>query len=273
MSEEQILDSELENNILDCFKDAICINANRIYDSCSNKDCIENLPIYFPDCVQPLINRATNVKAQHIDVLHANLDVEPVPFNKGFYSIDITIYFKIKLSVIEPSIYRPTKVNGLTMCSKKVILYGGEGNVKTFSSYCSQNTKINSHDLEVRNLPKAIIQLSKPITLNLQLISLQNNCCLPTPHQLSIPKNIAEMFEGEFNCCIPEKIIYISIGLFSITQLERNSQIMVPIYDFCIPNKDCNCSTDSPCDLFKKIQFPTEEFFPPSIEQNKNINN
>ena len=28
-------------------KEAVCINAGRIYDSCSDKDCLEDLRVYF----------------------------------------------------------------------------------------------------------------------------------------------------------------------------------------------------------------------------------
>ena len=43
----------------------------------------------------------------------------------------------------------------------------------------------------------------------------------------------------------------------------------IPAYDFCIPRKECVTSTDDPCDLFSRIEFPTEEFFPPrTIEEN-----
>ncbi|MBP0979822.1 MAG: hypothetical protein J6C55_04195 [Oscillospiraceae bacterium] len=275
MSNEQVLNSDPENNYqnnFECFKDAICINANRVYDSCSDKDCIENLPIYFPDSSQPLINRAINIKIKSIDVIHTNLDVERVPFNQGFFSVDITFYFKIKLSVIEPSICHPTLVDGLAMFSKKVILYGSEGNIKTFSSNSSNtqdfnNNYYNKFDID-SSLPQATIQISKPISLSTQLINLQNNCCLPEEKQFNIPKCIENLFDGEFCCAPPEKIIYITIGIFSIIQLERKTQIMIPIYDFCVPNKECDCSTDSPCELFKKIKFPTNEFFPPSLEEN-----
>ena len=29
-----------------CFKEAVCINAQRIYDSCSDKDCLEDLQVF-----------------------------------------------------------------------------------------------------------------------------------------------------------------------------------------------------------------------------------
>jgi hypothetical protein len=36
--------------------------------------------------------------------------------------------------------------------------------------------------------------------------------------------------------------------------------------DFCIPEKECTpVGEDDPCKLFKKMKFPINEFFPPSI--------
>ncbi|MEG2429651.1 MAG: hypothetical protein RSA99_04635, partial [Oscillospiraceae bacterium] len=57
----------------------------------------------------------------------------------------------------------------------------------------------------------------------------------------------------------------ISIGLFSIVQLERTVQMMIPVYDFCIPEKECVSTTDDPCEMFKKIKFPVNDFFPPKL--------
>ena len=50
--------------------------------------------------------------------------------------------------------------------------------------------------------------------------------------------------------------------------MERASQIMIPAYDFCIPDKESSrsdTSTEDPCSLFQKIKFPTDEFFPPKL--------
>ena len=53
-------------------------------------------------------------------------------------------------------------------------------------------------------------------------------------------------------------------------QIERNVQMVVPACDFCVPNKKCTSATDDPCDLFSKIEFPTEEFFPPRMQPSEN---
>ena len=40
--------------------------------------------------------------------------------------------------------------------------------------------------------------------------------------------------------------------------------MLIPAYDFCIPDKECTCETDDPCETFRKIDFPLEQFFPPN---------
>ena len=58
--------------------------------------------------------------------------------------------------------------------------------------------------------------------------------------------------------------LYVTLGQFSIIRLERDTQLLIPAYDYCVPEKDCQCSTqDDPCTVFSQIRFPIEEFFPP----------
>ena len=56
-----------------------------------------------------------------------------------------------------------------------------------------------------------------------------------------------------------------------MVQLERNAQILVPACNYCIPTKECAVSVeDNPCDIFNRIEFPTNEFFPPQLHNNIN---
>lgn len=57
--------------------------------------------------------------------------------------------------------------------------------------------------------------------------------------------------------------MYVTIGLFTIVQITRNVQMMIPASDFCVPEKECVPTSDNPCDLFRRIDFPMGEFFPP----------
>ncbi len=57
--------------------------------------------------------------------------------------------------------------------------------------------------------------------------------------------------------------VYVTIGLFTIVQIVRSVQMLIPAYDFCVPEKECVTTSDNPCELFRRIDFPTNEFFPP----------
>ena len=66
------------------------------------------------------------------------------------------------------------------------------------------------------------------------------------------------------NCRENQRKVYVSLGLFTIIKLERNVQLLIPAYDFCIPEKECvSSSPDDPCEIFANISFPVDEFFPP----------
>ena len=55
--------------------------------------------------------------------------------------------------------------------------------------------------------------------------------------------------------------------MFSIVQLEREVPMMIPVYDYCVPDKECVATADDPCELFRKIKFPVNEFFPPRLTE------
>ena len=78
----------------DC-SNAVCIDAMRVYDSCSDKDCINDLRVYFTDAVQAQVDNAVNVRLKDAEVLTVVTNLEPVPFNKGFYSVSIKFYVKV----------------------------------------------------------------------------------------------------------------------------------------------------------------------------------
>lgn len=67
-----------------CFKEAVCIDASRVYDSCGDKDCLEDLRVYFSPASQAVIDQAAQVRMRNVDVLVVYLGLEPVPFHKGF---------------------------------------------------------------------------------------------------------------------------------------------------------------------------------------------
>ncbi len=172
----------------------------------------------------------------------------------------MTFFFDVKLDVFFAPAAVPVCVSGLSIFSKKVVLYGSEGNVKIYSSDFSFK-ELDTQNMPVKNLPRAIVQVADPVALSAKVCESKKSH-KPECH---IPDCICKRYGGEFVCSNQTKDVYVTIGLFTIVQIERNVQMMVPAYDFCIPEKECNTSTDNPCELFGKIDFPINEFFPPKM--------
>lgn len=244
-----------------CFKEAVCIDAGRIYDSCSDKDCLADLQVFFTDRVQPVIDNAINVKCKEVEIITVYLDVEPVPFNKGFYSVDITFFFQVTLGVYTSPAMPAATVTGVAAFSKKVILYGSDGNVRVYSSTDSRNC--NEHDNT--NMPKASVHVVDPMCLDTKLVEYCPGRALECG--VNLPASICSRFDGDFSCCKPQKVVLVSIGLFTIVQLERCVQMMIPTYDYAVPDKESSNTTDDPCEVFKKIKFPVNQFFPPKLSE------
>lgn len=265
-------------------REAVCVQVEKVYDSCKQKDCIENAKVLFArsDYVQRVINRAINVKCRRAEVADVYIDVEPVPFKRGFYSVDLKFFIKVTLDFFVPRDSVGTKIitiPGVVLFDKKVILFGSEGNVKIFKSHFVEqgiDVPIKS-SLQQDNLPVAVVEVAEPICLGAKIQDLfdklfeENNsadCC---------PRGIVESLEMEtetddeiFNeesigdRNIPFRRVVASIGLFSIVKLIRNVQLLIPSFSFCVPKKKCIAATeDNPCELFDTISFPVDEFFPP----------
>ena len=239
------------------FKEAVCIDAKRVYDSCSDKDCLEDLRCYFNDEDQTIVNNSVSIKARGAELYNVFLDVEPVQFNRGFYSVDITFCFHIVFEAYESPCGKAKTVCGVASFNKKVILFGSEGNVKIFRSDFANNADDPQEDV-TSNLPQAVVEAVDPIVLGAKLIDAD---CPVECGQL--PKAVSRKLCGSVGLVVPVKVAAVTLGLFSIVKIERDVQMLIPAYDFCVPDKECTGSTGDPCELFKSLKFPTNEFFPP----------
>ena len=211
----------------------------------------------FPAARQPLVDSATNVRVRDVSVITVYIDLQPIPFNKGFYSVDMTFFFNVCLDLFGGTASCPVPVDGVAIFNKKVVLYGSEGNVKLFTSGCSMED-LQAEDARV--LPKATVQVAQPVALSARLC--EQNACGCEPY-CRIPECICQRYGGDFDGCPQKNVVYVTIGLFIIVQIVRNVQMLIPAYDFCVPEKECVASSDNPCELFRSIDFPTSEFFPP----------
>ena len=244
--------------------ESICIDTKRIYDSCVSKDCLENLRVTFNDEAQALVDSATTIKARDCDIAAVSVDVEEVPFNRGYYSTTVTFYFRMRFDTYSSPCSMPRVAIGYAQFEKKCILYGSEGRVKTFSSPANQRRTDCPEAPQYTN-PVAKVQAVDPIILDTDVIDINHCHC----HRCT---NFPDSIRNEIGNCRfpqnPQKAVLVTLGLFSIIQLSRDVQVMIPAYDFCIPERECACNTSSPCETFRNIEFPVEEFFPPDLEDN-----
>ncbi len=266
------------NDKNNCFKEAVCIEVPRVFDSCSDRDCIYELPVTLSEDSPAITDELNIVRTRCVEVEATCISVDSVPFKSGYYSVDITYRFKITAEAFSKTFCQPqsgTILCGTALWNKRVILYGGEGNAKVFTSdqdltpmlpdtcdggFCNNNS--------AASMPKATIHVVDPIALDAKFICVPCGMskCMPTPPPV--------------NCCCPpppcdgkqfERVLAVSLGLFSIIQLSRPVSLIVPAYDYCIPCKDCSGSSasEAPCEVFDRIEFPTEQFFPqPNKDEN-----
>lgn len=268
-------------------KEAVCIQTEKIYDSCKEKDCIEDARVLFrdPNKARWLANHAINVKCRRAEVANVFADVEAVPFKRGFFTVDVKFFIIVTLDFFVPKPPPNTGIKivtvpGLIVFDKKVILFGSEGNVKIFKSHYVENgidTPAGSK-LEQDNLPISKVEVAEPICLNARIMDVLENVFHDCSCDNNMPRSVAEALEAfdfdetEYEAedderhIIDRKVIVATVGIFSIIKLVRLVQLLIPAFDFCVPNKTCVASTEeNPCELFDTIEFPTDEFFPPQI--------
>lgn len=243
-----------------------CVSVNKIFDSARDKDCLEDLRVHLCDCSQEILDRAGAVRCKNVEIVDTNISLEPVPFNRGFYQVNVRYYFCVTLECCLCN-GKSQEIRGLAAFDKKIILFGSEKNVSVFTSvpennsFCPQPKEI-SCKVEP-TLPTVVVEAAQPICLDIKLIERCRpfgSCCLNVE---SIPDNVRQGFEGNFVDNIGVKNCYITVGMFSMIRIERPVQIMLPSCNYCIPEKESTpCGNADPCSTFGKMTFPTSEFFP-----------
>ena len=247
-----------------CIREAVCIHTKKIFDSCRDKDCIEDLRFYPTQSSQCAIDRAVSIRAGQAELLYVYIDVEPIGFNRGFFTVDVRYFYRVTADAFVGAA-RPVQVCGLCVFDKRVILFGSEGSAKVFSSEAALGA-MDEQNIMKTNLPTAVVEAVDPIVLNMKLVDVCDcrPCC---DCELSdIPPCICACFGSDLCFGNEGKRVYVTLGQFSIIRLERDTQLLMPAYDYCMPEKECTCGgcEDDPCEIFRHVQFPVDEFFPPN---------
>lgn len=236
----------------DCIKEAVCVNTRKIMDSCRDKDCIEDLRVYPTESSLPYIESAFSVRPKEAKLLHCKVSVSEISLNRGYYTVDVTYFYKISGETFPAN----QCFTGLAVFDKRVMLFGSEGRVKAFSSDDCCIAGGGS------SMPFAVVDAVDPIALHMTLAE----SALPDPgiDQREIPQQILDSFGEPLAVTGGSRHVYVTLGQFSIVRLERSTQLLIPAYDYCLPDKECaGSSEDDPCTMFGRIRFPIDEFFPP----------
>ena len=139
-------------------KEMVCIETNRILDSCKDRDCFENVRVFLTDFGNEVIERTGSIRVKGASVAWVYIGIDPVAFNRGFYTVTIRFFVKICFEAcIGPG--KAQEFEGIAAVEKRVILYGGESNVNVFRSnpdacdYCAPLTPAGCS----RNVPIAVV--------------------------------------------------------------------------------------------------------------------
>lgn len=246
-------------------REAVCVHTDKITDSCLAKDCIEDLQVYLTVGSQQALDCAASAKARYVELMHVDVHVESVPYSTGYYTTDLTFYYRV---VADASTQggRPSTVTGLAVFSKRLVLFGGDASSRSFSSRSGVSC-LCKQAVQAGNVPEAVVEVIDPMILGSRVQEVCNcicNCCPPSPP--SIPEAILACFDEALVLDGENKRLLVTIGQFSIARLERSTQLLIPTFDYCIPTKSCpnvgGTSSESPCEVFGQIEFPMDAFFP-----------
>lgn len=208
------------------------------------------------------MERALSVKAGCAELLSAYIDVEPVGFNRGCFTVNIRYFYRITAHACVGAA-RPVEVCGLAVFEKRVVLYGGESGAKVF--HTGDNDIQASGGCRENGMPEAVVESVDPVVLGIRLVdSCECRCC--ECGLSDIPVGVSNSFDEDLVWSGENRRLYVTLGQFSIVRLERDTHLLIPAYDYCLPEKECTCGgcdcREDPCESFRKVQFPVEEFFP-----------
>ena len=240
----------------------VCIHTKQVTDACLDKDCVEELRVYLTAASQAAVNNATAVKVRCAELLYADVDIQALAYKRGWYAVDLTFYYRISGDAVTGSL-RPTSLLGLSVFTKRVVLYGSCSKAKIFSS---EDRPLCADSLSSRDLPTAVLEALDPMVLSSKLKEVCH-CKQREAELTEIPAVIAESFGEEFQLTGETKRLYVTIGQFSTVRLERGTQLSVAVCEYCTPKRVCcdeECCEEDPCELFSRIDFPMHAFFPES---------
>ncbi|MBQ8207175.1 MAG: hypothetical protein IJZ89_00370 [Clostridia bacterium] len=242
-------------------RDLVCIEAAHVLDSCRDRDCFEDVGVYLTDFGQEIIEHTGNVRVKCAEISEACITVDPVQFNRGFFSVNVRLFVNVRFEACVGG--RNQEFDGVTALEKKVILYGGECGVNTFRSGTCDNICESSPGTHDSGIPTATVEVASPVVLDAHIAEVKDyncNCCCCCCID-EIPDSAYRNIGAPLSRSGSDRILVISLGVFSVVRITRPAQYLVNATEYSVPDKECNCGEDKdPCCLFRTMEFPTEEF-------------
>ena len=240
----------------------VCIDTYRVLDSCRDRDCYENVVVYLSEDSTAIIQESCNVRITGTDVLWTSISISEVPFNYGFYQLNLRFYIQLTIEVCNGG--SRCILNGLAIVEKTAILYGGQGESSVFRSTGEGNICCPVVTQREKNLPIGVVETVDPIVLSSKIVDCSCHCpcnCYTCCSCADIPSEISDLFPAPLVNDTHGKILVVSLGLFSVIRMERSAQILVNATDYSVPDKECvTAQEDDPCSLFRTLAFPVSEF-------------
>ena len=251
-------------------KDMVCVDTYRVLDSCRDKDCYEDVRVFLTEHGQQIIDHTSAVRVKGAKVVWASIETNAMPFNRGFYQLNIRIYVKIQAEAcIAPG--NVEDICGIAAVEKKVVLFGSEGNVNVFKSdgngcgFCS--VPGSGKCKPSSNLPIAVLETVDPLVLDSKIVEPRRSCCccccvdeIPDAVCVSVGSRLCDSDDCNR--------LLVSLGFFSVVRLERPAQYLINAVEYCVPEKECAAAEDDdPCSVFRRMKFPVSEFCPPAFAE------
>ena len=244
-------------------RDLVCIETNRILDSCRDRDCFENVRVLLTDFGYEILERTASVRVRDSELVSANICIDSVRFNRGFYSVNIKFFIKLCFEACIGG--HSQEFEGVAVLEKNVVLFGGDSQVSSFRSnpnascdYCAEPVPCAC----TKNSPVAVVDVVEPIILGVCVMESKNSCCCHCCCcACDVPQTVSSCVNGILNDGNEGgKYLAVSIGLFSV-RIVRTGQYLVSATEYSVPDKECvSPVNEDPCGVFHSMPFPTCEF-------------
>ena len=244
-------------------REAVCVHTDKITDSCLAKDCIEDLHVYLTVESQCTLDKAVSAKARFVELMHVAIQLDPVPYSAGYYTVDITYYYRVIADAVMQA-GRPCTITGLAVFSKRLVLFGGETTARIYSSRSYKNC-LCKKGLQEASAPEAIVEIVDPMILGsrVQEVCACNCCATDTPRfrrAFSTASKRSWCWAANASACLLPSVSSPSPAWSAARSCSFRPSTTAS------PPKAARMSTgtsdENPCEVFSQIDFPMDAFFP-----------